>query len=472
MNNTANPAPRVKIRGFTGSGVNKRVALLVATLSSFLTPFMGSSINIALPSIGREFAMDAVLLSWVATAYLLAAAMFLVPFGKIADIYGRKKIFTYGILSYTLSSFLSAVSTSGISLICFRILQGIGSTMMFGTSLAILTSIFPVGERGKALGINVASTYLGLSLGPVLGGFMTQHLGWRSIFFANIPLSLIIITLVFLKLKGEWAEAKGAKFDMIGSIIYSLSLVAIMYGFSLLFEISGAWLILMGILGILSFIFWEIRVESPILNMNLFRNNTVFAFSNLAALINYSATSAVGFLLSLYLQYVRALSPQKAGLILVFQPIVMAIFSPIAGRLSDRIEPKTVASAGMLLTVIGLLPFTFLNEKTTLESIIGSLILLGFGFALFSSPNTNAVMSSVEKRFYGVASATLGTMRLIGHMLSMGITMLIFAVYIGKVQITPEYYSIFLKGLKTAFIIFDVLCFAGIFASLARGKVR
>ena len=166
----------------------KRAALLVATLGAFLTPFMGSAVNLALPRIGQAFSMDAVLLGWVATAYLLAAAMFLVPFGKIADMHGRKRIFTYGVLTLTLASFLSAISTSGTLLICFRVLQGIGSAMIFGTGIAILTSVFPAGERGKALGINVAAVYLGLSLGPFLGGLLTQHLGWRSVFLVNVPL--------------------------------------------------------------------------------------------------------------------------------------------------------------------------------------------------------------------------------------------------------------------------------------------
>ena len=416
--------------------------------------------------------MNAVLLSWVATSYLLAAAMFLVPFGKIADIRGRKRVFVYGIVIYTLASLLSAISTSAGLLICFRILQGIGSAMIFGTGIAILTSVFPVGERGRALGINVAAVYLGLSLGPFLGGLLTQHFGWRSIFFVNVPLGLMIIAFVFWKLKGEWAEAKGEKFDFIGSIIYSLSLVAIMYGFSRLPAMWGGVLLLTGIIGILAFVLWEIRVESPVLNMNLFRNNTVFAFSNLAALINYCATSAVAFLLSLYLQNVRAFSPQTAGFVLVAQPIIMAIFSPFAGRLSDRIEPRIVASTGMGLTVVGLAFLIFLSKETPLTFIVASLTILGFGFALFSSPNTNAVMSSVERRFYGVASATLGTMRLTGQMLSMGIAMLIFAIYIGKAQITPADYLPFLTSIKPAFIIFAVLCFGGTFASLARGKVR
>jgi len=454
------------------NNVSKRVVLIIATMASFLTPFMGSSINIALPSIGKEFAMDAVSLSWVPTSYLLATAVFLVPFGRIADIYGRKRIFTCGILIYTVSSLLSATSISAVMLISFRVLQGIGGAMIFGTGVAMLTSVFPVGERGKALGINVAAVYLGLSLGPFLGGLLTQYFGWRSIFLVNVPLGLTIIAFVFWKLKGEWAEAKGHKFDLIGSIIYSLALVAIMYGLSLLPAMSGAGVILIGILGLLTFIWWEMKVESPVLHMNLFRNNSVFAFSNLAALINYSATFAVTFLLSLYLQYTKGLSPQNAGLILVSMPAVQALFSPLAGRLSDRIEPRIIASVGMGLTTIGLGLLTFLDQNTAIAFILASLIVLGFGFALFSSPNTNAVMSSVEARSYGVASATVATMRQIGMMLSIGIAMLIFAIYIGRVEITPEYYPVFVKSLKIAFVIFTTLCFGGIFASLARGKMR
>ncbi len=398
------------------SNASKRVVLLVVTMGSFLTPFMGSSINIALPSVGKEFAMDAVLLSWVATSYLLAAAVFLVPFGRIADIYGRKRIYTYGILIYTVSSLLSAISTSAVMLISFRILHGIGGAMIFGTGVAILTSVFPAGERGKALGITTAAIYLGLSLGPTLGGFLTQHFGWRSVFLANVPPGLIIITAVFWKLKGEWAEAKGHKFDFKGSIIYCLALVTIMCGFSLLPAMLGVWVMLIGITGILTFIWWETKVASPVLHMDLLKNNTVFFFSNLAALINYSATFAVTFLLSLYLQYIKGLGPQNAGLILVSMPAVQAIFSPVAGRISDKIEPQILTSVGMGLTTTGLGILAFLDENTAIEFILFSLIILGFGIALFSSPNTNAVMSSVDNRSYGVASAMLATMRSIGAM--------------------------------------------------------
>jgi MFS family permease len=191
-----------------------------------------------------------------------------------------------------------------------------------------------------------------------------------------------------------------------------------------------------------------------------------------AAFIHYSATFAVAFFLSLYLQYIKMLNPQNAGMILVFQPVVMAVCSPFAGRLSDRIEPRIVASMGMALTAAGLFLLTFLHGSTALGFIIADLILLGLGFALFSSPNTNAVMSSVEKRFYGVAGGTLGTMRLTGQMLSMGIAMLIFAVHIGHTQITPEYYPLLLKSTRSAFILFGILCSGGALASFARGRVH
>jgi EmrB/QacA subfamily drug resistance transporter len=460
---TANPMP-------TTAG--KRAALIVATMASFLTPFMGSAINIALPSIGREFEMDAILLSWVATAYLLAAAMFLVPFGRVADIHGRKRVFTIGVAAYTVASFLCALAPSGLTLIAFRVLQGTSSAMIFGTGVAILTSVYPPGERGRVLGFNVAAVYTGLSLGPFLGGFLTQNLGWRSVFLVNVPLGILIVAFVLWQLQGEWAEAKGEKFDFAGSAIYGVALAALMYGFSLLPATSGAGVILVGALGLVAFIGWEAKARSPVLNIGLFRNNPVFAFSNLAALINYSATSASGFLLSLYLQYIKGLTPQEAGLILVAQPMMQAIFSPVAGRLSDKVEPRIVASAGMGLTVVGLALFSFLKEETATAFIIAGLVLLGLGFALFSSPNTNAVMGSVEKRFYGVASATLGTMRLTGQMLSLGVAVLILAVNMGRVPITPPYYPLFLGSARVTFAIFAALCTGGLFASLARGNVR
>jgi len=451
---------------------SKGIVLLIASMSSFLTPFTSSSVNIALPSIGRRFSLDAVTLSWVATAYLLAAAVFLVPFGRFADIYGRKRIFRIGIVIDAIASILCTTATSGVWLIVFRALQGLGGAMIFGTGVAMLTSVFPTRERGRALGINVAATYTGLSIGPLAGGFFTQYLGWQGIFYFNAILGFIITAIVFWKLKGEWADARGEKFDLTGAAIYSLSLVAIMFAFSIFPALWGLWLILAAAGGIVIFISWERKQKHPVMQIALFKNNIVFVFSNLAALINYSATFAVSFLLSLYLQYIKGFTPETAGLILIAQPVMMAMFSPLAGILSDRIEPLIVASVGMGLTTVGLFMLIFVSNGASIGYIVTSLIILGLGFGFFSSPNTNAVMGSVDRKFYGVASGMLGTMRLTGQAFSLGISLLLFAIFIGRVQITPEYYPLFLKSMRVAFIIMAALCFLGIFASIARGKTR
>jgi EmrB/QacA subfamily drug resistance transporter len=455
-----------------GSGVDRRVVLLVAATASFLTPFMATSVNIALPSIGREFSIDAVTLSWITTAYLLAAAMLLVPFGRLADIRGRRKVFLAGMVGYTIVSFLCTLSSSATTLIALRALQGATDAMMFGTSTAIVTSVYPPDQRGRALGVIVASVYSGSALGPFIGGTLTQALGWRSIFWLTTLLGALTVALSLWKMRGEWAEARGQKMDVIGSVLYGLGLLGVMYGFRLLPSLNGAWFLIGGAAVLVAFVFREYRTDSPVLEMSLFRRNMVFALSNVSALINYAATYALSFLLSLYLQYVKGLSPRTAGLIMLAQPVMMAAFSPLAGRLSDRVEPRIVASVGMSMSAAGLLLTAFLNDQSPLAAIVGILVLCGLGFALFSSPNTSAIMGSVPRRQYGVASATTGIMRLIGQMLSMGIAALIISLYVGQVQITSLQHSAFLRAFRTGFLLFAALCCAGIFASLTRGNVH
>lgn len=452
--------------------IDTRIILLITCLASFVTPFLGSSINIALPAIGAEFNADVILLDWVVTSFLLSAAIFIVPFGRLADIYGKRRIFIAGLAVLVLSTLLSVFSGTIFMLITSRVLQGIGSAMLFGTAVAILTSSYPVKERGKVLGINVATVYTGLSLGPFLGGLIVQYAGWRSIFILIALIGIVSLILSVWKLEEDWRNVEAEKFDIIGCVLYAGMLFSTMYGLSLIPAMSGVYWLGAGLAGLAFFIWWEMRHKSPVLKVSIFRNNTVFTFSNLAALINYSATFAIGFLLSLYLQYVRGFDPQTAGLILVAQPVMQAIFSPAAGRLSDRIEPRIVASTGMGMCVIGLGALTFLSASTPLIYLIGCLVFLGLGFALFSSPNTNAVMSSVDKRDYGVASGMLGTMRLIGQMMSLGIAMLVFSIIMGRVMITPEQHELLMSSITTAFIIFAILCVFGLVASMVRGNLR
>jgi len=450
----------------------RRSTLVSVTLSNFLIPFMSSAIHIALPRMAADFKMDAVLLSWVATCFTLASCVSMVPSGRVADIHGRKKMFLLGYIIFTVSSLFCGLSSSPTMLILFRIFQGIGGGMIFVQGPAILLSVFPPHERGRVLGITVAAVFAGLSLGPLLGGLMTSVLSWRSVFLMNVPLGSIIILVVLWKLKEEWVDAKGEKFDIIGSFIYGLSIVGLIYGITQLPSAKSIWLILIGFIGIFVFIKWEGHVESPVFEINLYRHNRLFALSNLATLIHFSGSFAVTFLLSLYLQNIKGLSPQGAGLVLVTQTIVQAIFSPFAGKLSDRIEPGIVAAVGMAITGLGICSFIFLDEASSLTFILVNLIFLGLGIALFSSPNANAIMSSVERKFYGQASGSSATMRQFGMILSMGIVTLLFNLFIGRVEITVDIYPAFIRSLKVAFSIFSVLCFAGIFASLARGKMH
>jgi EmrB/QacA subfamily drug resistance transporter len=452
------------------SATSKRIVLMIAVLAGFITPFDGSAVNIALPAMGAEFHMDAIMLSWVATAYLLSAAVFLVPFGKIADIYGRKRIFLYGIAVFSSASLLMTLVPNSGLLIAVRALQGFGSAMIFGTGIAILTSVFPPGERGRALGIYTTAVYIGLTVGPFFGGVLTQNLGWRSIFLVNVPIGITACLLILWKLDGEWAECRGERFDLAGSLIYAGTLVAVMYGFSRVPDFLGILLVMVGCITGIIFVRYEMKIPSPVLDMRLLTKNRVFAFSNLAALINYMATFAVTFLLSLDLQFTRGLSPEAAGLVLIIQPALMAVISPAAGRHSDRIEPRVIASVGMGLTALGLFLLIFLTDSTPMGYLILCLVVLGVGFGLFSSPNTNAIMSSIDKRYYGVASGMNGTMRIVGQMLSMGIAMMLFALLIGPVEITPAFYPQFVACMRYAFFLFMILCIFGIAASLARGK--
>ena len=449
----------------------QKSALIVAVTGYFITPFMGSSINVALPAIAQTFHIDAVMLSWVPTAYLLAIGVTLVPMGRLSDIYGRKKIMIIGFSAFSIASLMSTLAWSAYALIFFRIIQGVGSGMFFGTTMAILISVYPPGERGKVLGITVSAVYIGLSSGPFIGGILTTQISWRGLFALTFVLSVAVVGLIFMKLKGEWAEAKDESFDIWGSLVYGLALILLIAGFSLQPDKKSLGLILLSLTGFIAFVAIEKRVASPVFHMVLLLHNRVFALSNLAALIHYSSTFAVTFLLSLYLQYIKSLSAQTAGLILIAQPVMMALFSPLAGKNSDRIEPRLLSSAGMALTSCGIMLFTRLTADSHIIFIVATLLLLGFGFAIFSSPNMNAIMSSVERRFLGVASGSAGTMRVLGQLFSMGIATLVLALVMGRVPITAAVYPQLIKSIKIALVIFSGLTFAGIFASLARGKV-
>ncbi|MDH5811220.1 MAG: MFS transporter [Candidatus Methanomethylicaceae archaeon] len=455
----------------------KIVALLTTTSASFLTPFISSATNIALPNIGLELGLDTVMLGWVQTSFLLTTAVFLLPFGKVADIVGRKKIFLVGLIVYTTSSLLASIADSALVLIVSRIFQGIGGAMLAATSVAILSSVFPPQDRGKVLGINVASVYTSIALGPFLGGILTQHFGWRSIFYMNVFVALLTL-MIALRLRQEWKGTPEERFDILGSLLYGISLATIMWGTLSFSSYSGGYsrlpfyAILIGTFTMACLVVWEGRIKYPVFDIRLFINNLNFSLSNISALINYAATYALSFLLSIYLQIVKGLTPQVAGTILVAQPILQALLSPMAGWLSDRIEPGKVASVGIALNAIGLFVLSTINADTEIMSIVAILVLMGIGFALFSSPNTNAIMSSVERGLFGVASAILSTMRTLGQTFSIALATLVLSIFVGSDILKTSNLGDFISGMRFAFLIFAVLCVIGVFTSLSRSKKR
>ncbi|MTK51840.1 MFS transporter [Paludibacter sp.] len=449
---------------------NKTIVLYAVVFTSFVIPFLSAAINVALPDIARQFSLNAVTLSWIAMSFLLSSSVFLVPFGKLADLLGRKRIFICGNIIVGITSLLCGLSVSEGMLIGVRVIQGIGGAMMYATGMAIITHIFPPNERGKVLGINVAAVYLGLSIAPVAGGFLTQLWGWRSIFFVLVPFEIAITIASAVFIKPDGTKNSLDAFDFKGSAIYMLAISALMYGFSKLPDTNAIILAVAGVALLLWFIRVELHCSIPVMEIGLFRNNRIFAFSNLSAFINYAATFAVAFILSLYLQYIKGMTPRDTGLLLISQPVVMMIVATIAGRLSDKYDPRILSSTGMSIIVAGLLMLSFISEDTSRTFLIISLIILGAGFGLFSSPNTNSVMGSVSKQYLGIASATIGTMRLTGQMMSLGLATLMIHLFIGESHITPAQHPAFVTCVRLLFVIFAILCFIGVFASLARGK--
>jgi MFS family permease len=449
--------------------INKTALLIMFSISGFLTPFIAGSLNLALPSIGKEFNMDVVAIGWIATAFLLSATVFLLPFGRLADIYGRKKIFLVGSSLFTLTSLLSIFAGSGTYLIVMSVIKGLSCAMLWGTTNAIIVSVFPANERGKAIGYSVSAVSLVSSLGPVLGGMMTQNWGWRSIFYLTTALGLTVVIMCFLLLKQEWKESQGEKFDYPGSVIYAVSIVALLYGSTLFPNWKGYALTSMGIMFFIIFSLYEDKQEHPVFNIDILLKNKQYAMSNVASLLNYSAAFALPFLLSLYLQYVKGIKPQETGFVLLASPIMVMLGSPFAGKLSDRRNPGVVASIGMGMVAISLFVLSIIIGTTTsILTIILLLMLFGTGLSLFSSPNTNAVMSALHNKNLGVGSSVLSTVRTFGKMLSMGISMFVLTVVVGKIKITPQVLPQFISAVRISCLVFGILSVVGGIASLAR----
>ena len=446
-------------------------ALLVTSNSAFFSAFVGSALTVALPALGKEFSLNASQLGWVITTYILPMAILLLPMGRLADLAGRKRLFFLGNLIFTVTSVLSVLARGPVLFFFSRFLQGVGASMISSNSAAILSSVTPPTKRGQALGINTAMVYLGLSVGPFVGGLLISLWGWRLIYLVTIGFG-ILNTLLIPRLLPQENLKKGHPFDLTGAALYSLALFLFIPGTAKLPFLTG-FLLLLGSLSLVPlFLFQQRRSPFPLIDKSLLRGNSLFLLTNLTTFIHYASIWASSFLLTLYLQNVRGLSPQTTGLILLSQPVIMFLLSPITGSLSDRMEPRILASSGMVLTTLSLASMAFLTPSTPLSLVVGSLLLLGFGYGLFSSPNTNAIMGSVEKKDFGFAAASLGTMRLTGQSLSMSLAMVVLALIVGNRPLTQEASPQLVQAMRVVFCIQAPLAALGIFTSLSRGAVR
>lgn len=463
------------------------VVLLTTTLGAFMTPLDGSIVSVALPSIAAALALSYLEVLWIPTAYLLCLASLLLSFGRLSDDRGRKQFFTVGFTIFTVASALCSLSQYGLQLIAFRAVQGVGAAMIGATSYAIVTETFPIEERGKVLGVNTMAVYTGLAVGPTLGGLLVQALGWRSIFYVNIPIGIVVILVAATRLREfPKGRALGISFDLSGASSFSAGLSLVLIGLTLgggyrytePFTLGA----LVGGLGLLTlFILVEYRRgKDALLDPSFFRGNRLFVAANITALLDYSSYYAVTVFISFYLHRLMGYNPSEVGLILIAMPLPMVVLAPVSGWLSDRFGSRIFSSVGMALISAALFILSLLNLGSSVIHVVAGLLILGVGMGLFSTPNASAVMGSVKGKRLGVASGTLATMRFMGQSLSIAIMGAVAATIVPPEVLEALFgkttgYGVlaveaFIQGMSRAFSVGATLALIGVLTSMVRAK--
>ena len=445
--------------------------IFISFITSFFAVFLSNGILIGVPAIAQEFVMNNVIQNWIPTIFFLVVAVFTVPAGQISGKFGVKKSLLAGILVYLAGSIGCALAFSTESFLIFRMMQGAGVAFLNVSAMAMVVQAVNPKNRGKALGFTVTGVYLATSLSPVICGFLVHNLGWRSMFYIVIPFLVLCIILMILKIPQEWKTYEKDKIDKIGSVLYGIGILAFIYGFTTLITTTGKILTVVGIILLIIFAMYELRQTSPVFNMNLFKNKK-FTSSNIAALCSYLAIMVVTTILNYHFQYVRGWDAQMSGLILIITPILMAIIAPNSGKLSDRIHPQKLAAIGMGIATVALLILTFLTKDTPVYVVVLAMILQGCGMGLFSSPNMNAIMSSVPPKDAPTASASQATMRTIGQTMSLGLLTLVFAWIMGNLKLDPQYAAMIVHASQTICGICTVACILAVFASLVGIKSK
>lgn len=439
--------------------------VIIGSLASFMAAYTSNAVTMALPELARVFHLSNILQNWTINIYLLTMAVLSVPFGKYCAQKGLKKSFFYGALIFFLGTIGIILSINTEMLLFFRVIQAIGSSAIFVSSVSMIVKAVPNNQRGKSLGINIASVYIGLSLAPVLGGTLTYNFGWESIFAITLPVSFIVVVLTYLKIKEEWQINTNDPIDITGSIFYAIGISLFMYGFTELHSLTGQIVAGIGVISLIIFIYYELKQKYPLFNVRLYKNHK-FLSSNIASVISYISIFSLSTIINYHFQYILGWNAQMTGLILISMPIMQAIVTPQSGKLSDLINPQKLSALGMGLVTIAILILTTLNDSTPIYIIIIALMIGGVGYGLFSSPNTNTIMSSVPPNETTMASSAVATMRVIGQTISIGILTVIFAFVMGDVTITPSVYPQLNESCHITLICSTLLSIISVLASL------
>jgi EmrB/QacA subfamily drug resistance transporter len=457
------------------------LVLWVTCVGAFMSPLDFSAVSVALPAMGRDVHLSFAEALWVQAGYLLTYTLMLVPSGRTADQLGRLRVWRTGIAVFAVTSLLTGLSVDNAWLLVSRSLQGIGAGMITGTATALVSTVFPAAERGRAIGINVTAVYLGLSTGPLIGGLLVSSLGWRWVFFVNVPVAAITL-LVARRLYDPDRRSGRLQIDIPGTVLLTVGLGSLLT--ALTFGAAWGWsstrvvsLLVVAGVALGAFAVVEQRVPLPVLDLGLFRRSRVFAAANAAALLNYTAMFGSIALTAIALQISAGKSPIATGAILLVQPVVMVCVSPFAGRLSDRIGSRLLCTGGMLFVALGLGLLSIMPDGVPLTHVFPAMVAIGLGMAMFSSPNTTAAMNAAPPAALGVAAGVLTTMRSLGQSMSIAVLGAITAAQLGadggKVLLggaaSAHSGAAFLDGYRTAMAVGAGIAIIGAAVSLTRG---
>ena len=449
-----------------------KFALIIVCLGSIIGPLGMASVNIAIPDLAADLQANAKMVSWLPTLFILSSVIFMLPASKLADNHGRKRIYAYGLALNAFSSFMCGLGTSIEWVLFWRFVQGAASAMIFGPGVAIITSVTPSHKRGAALGIAAACVYVGLTVAPAVGGWLTELWGWRSVFFFQVPIVMALLLLIKMRLSGEWKNDEKSRYDWWGTCIFAVFASSLVYGLSMLPNSLGGVMLGLSAISLTLFIFHQSRSRRPLIRVQMFRDNRIFSMSLTTSLLMYASNFPLIFLMSLYLQYVKGLSPSDAGQIILVQALSMAVMAPLSGKLADRFQPRMVATLGCVIVACGLWVLSSMNIQTSVTYITGSFLLIGIGFGLFSTPNNNAIMGAAKRHEVGAASASMSLARTIGNLLGMSLVNLMVHFYLGNAQFTPEQNPALIKTVEMALHMSLAFVVVACVISVLRGQSR